>query len=172
MPGYYVEEDSNSSMDTYPPSPRFGGDYAVLELDDTHEFVTPAMVGEPQAVPAKEAESEFPQDEEDDWSNDGSLLSQVIDMQNRVEQRQQEEDVLLQQQQQQQQQQQPEVLSSSYTSSSPNVSSSSYASTSSTNASNMYASNAIAGNAYGSSSDCQNAATTAHLAGDLCRWGK
>ena len=98
-----MNEDSNSSMETYPPSPRF--DDALLELDDTHEFVTPAMVGEPQAVPAKEAESEFPQDEEDDWSNDGSLLSQVIDMQNRVEQRQQE-DVLLQQQQQQQQQQQ------------------------------------------------------------------
>ena len=93
MPGYYVEEDSNSSMDTYPPSPRFGGDYAVLELDDTHEFVTPAVVGEPQAVPAKEAESEFPQDEEDDWSNDG-VLSQVIDMQNLVEQRQQEEQLL------------------------------------------------------------------------------
>ena len=36
----------------------------------------------------------------------------------------------------------------------------------------MYASNAIAGNSYGSSSDCQNAATTAHLAGDLCRWGE
>ena len=52
------------------------------------------------------------------------------------------------------------------------MSSSSYASTSSTNASNMYASNAIAGNSYGSSSDCQNAATTAHLAGDLCRWGE
>ena len=104
MPGYYVEEDSNSpSMDTYPPSPRFGGDYAVLELDDTREFVTPAEVGEPQALPAKGAESGFPQDEEDDWSNDGGLLSQVIDMQNRVEQRQQE-DLLLQQQQQQQQQ--------------------------------------------------------------------
>ena len=101
VPRYYVDEDSNSSMETYPPSPRFGGDYAVLELDDTHEFVTPAVVGEPQAVPAKGAESGFPQDEEDDWSNDGSLLSQVIDMQNRVEQRQQEEDVLLQQQQQQ-----------------------------------------------------------------------
>ena len=52
------------------------------------------------------------------------------------------------------------------------MSSSSYASTSSKNASNMYASNAIAGNSYGSSSDCQNAATTAHLAGDLCRWGE
>ena len=65
VPGYYVEEDSNSSMETYPPSPRF--DDALLELDDTYEFVTPAMVGEPQAVPAKEAESDFPQDEEDDW---------------------------------------------------------------------------------------------------------
>merc|ERR1711951_245928 len=87
-----------------PPSPRFGGDYAVLELDDTREFEAPDMVGEAQAVPAKQgAESGFPQDEEDDWSNDGGLLSQVIDMQDRVEQRQQE-DLLLQQQQQQQQQ--------------------------------------------------------------------
>ena len=103
VPGYYVEEGSNSSMDAYPPSPRFGGDYAVLELDDTREFEAPDMVGEAQAVPAKQgAESGFPQDEEDDWSNDGGLLSQVIDMQDRVEQRQQE-DLLLQQQQQQQQ---------------------------------------------------------------------
>ena len=64
-----------------------------------------------------------------------------------------------QQAQQQQQDQSEGVSSSSYTSS-PNVSSGSYGS-SAQNASSSY----------GSSSDCQSAATTAQLAGDLCRWG-
>lgn len=59
----------------------------------------------------------------------------------------------------QQQDQSEGVSSSSYTSS-PNVSSGSYGS-SAQNASSSY----------GSSSDCQSAATTAQLAGDLCRWG-
>ena len=63
------------------------------------------------------------------------------------------------QQAQQQQDQSEGVSSSSYTSS-PNVSSGSYGS-SAQNASSSY----------GSSSDCQSAATTAQLAGDLCRWG-
>jgi len=61
------------------------------------------------------------------------------------------------QQAQQQQDQSEGVSSSSYTSS-PNVSSGSYGS-SAQNASSSY----------GSSSDCQSAATTAQLAGDLCR---
>ena len=87
VPRYYVNEDSNSSMETHPPSPRF--DDAILELDETFEFITPAMMGQPQAVPANEAETDFPQDD-DEWSNDG-VLSQVIDLQNLVEQRAQEE---------------------------------------------------------------------------------
>merc|ERR1719507_378126 len=61
------------------------------------------------------------------------------------------------QQAQQQHDQSEGVSSSSYTSS-PNVSSGSYGS-SAQNASSSY----------GSSSDCQSAATTAQLAGDLCR---
>ena len=99
VPRYYVNEDSNSSMETHPPSPRFD-DAIISELDDTFEFITPAMMGQPQAVPANEVETDFPQDD-DEWSNDG-VLSQVIDLQNLVEQRAQEE-------QQRQQQQQHEV---------------------------------------------------------------
>merc|ERR1711951_275118 len=76
-------------METHPPSPRFDDDDAILELDDTFEFITPAMMGQPQAVPANEVETDFPQDDEE-WSNDG-VLSQVIDLQNLVEQRAQEE---------------------------------------------------------------------------------
>ena len=93
VPRHFVNEDSNSSLEVNPPSPRF--DDAMLSLDDTFEFM-PTMMA-PQAVPVNEDESGFAENEEDDeWSN--GLLSQVLDLQNLVEQRHQQE----QQQQQQQ----------------------------------------------------------------------
>ena len=104
VPRHFVNEDSNSSLEVNPPSPRF--DDAMLSLDDTFEFM-PTMMG-PQAVPTNEVESGFPQNEEDEWSNDG-LLSQVLDLQNLVEQRHQQE---------QQQQQQVQGAASSLSSSS------------------------------------------------------
>ena len=79
VPRHFVNEDSNSSLEVNPPSPRF--DDAMLSLDDTFEFM-PTMMA-PQAVPVNEVESDFPQNE-DEWSNDG-LLSQVLDLQNLVE---------------------------------------------------------------------------------------
>ena len=117
VPRHFVNEDSNSSLETHPPSPRF--DDAILSLDDTFEFM-PTMMG-PQAVPTNEVESGFPQNEEDEWSNDG-LLSQVLDLQNLVEQRHQEE---------QQQQQQVQGGASSLSSSSSSSSSAAAASASS-----------------------------------------
>ena len=105
VPRHFVNEDLNSSLETHPPSPRF--DDAMLSLDDTFEFM-PTMMG-PQAVPTNEVESGFPQNEEDEWSNDG-VLSQVLDLQNLVEQRHQQE--------QQQQQVQGAASSSSSSSSS------------------------------------------------------
>ena len=112
VPRHFVNEDSNSSLETHPPSPRF--DDAMLSLDDTFEF-TPTMMG-PQAVPTNEVESGFPQNEEDEWSN--QLLSQVLDLENMVEQRHQ-------QQQQHQQRQQQEAASSSSSSSAAAASASS-----------------------------------------------
>ena len=91
-------QESGSSLEVNPPSPRFD---SAMYLDDTLDFMS--MMA-PQAVVVNEEESGFAENE-DEWSN--QLLSQVLDLQNMVEQRHQQE------QQQQQVQEAPSSSSSS-----------------------------------------------------------
>ena len=82
VPRHLVNEES--SLEVNPPSPGF--DDAVYSMDETLDFMSTIMA--PQAVVVNEDESGFAENE-DEWST--GLLSQVLDLQNMVEQRHQQE---------------------------------------------------------------------------------
>ena len=79
---HLVNEESGSSLEVNPPS-SFD---SALYLDDTVDFMS--MMGPQQVIADEESFPDFGENE-DVWSN--QILSQVLDMENMVEQQHQQQ---------------------------------------------------------------------------------